>query len=333
MTTVARVFLLLGALASTACAAESEDVDADEGAVTAGSGPITPGVERQRAGMGNVAETLQRGVHFGNAHTLALISKESYMPSPTPESLAARGVPATTSVTSFNNRCTGGDAIFVESSTYAVLAFRGTEMSSNLDIEIDKDEAFHDFPLQRAGTSARVHNGFRRQFESLWNAAPDCGVSEGISAKLAAYRADRPLYFTGHSLGGALATLALAQTFVEGDLPPVAGVYTYGAPKVGDRLFAELVGDRAVASRTPVYRFVHGNDIVPATPRPLAWTESWQHVKPTGAMEHAFQVWFDAKSTRIGTMASFLGFSIPDHMLDGYVADLAANARRRGELR
>lgn len=317
----------------TACAAESEDVDLDEGAVTSASGPIVPGIERQRAGTGDVAETMQRGVHFGNAHTLARISKVAYENAPTPESLASAGVPGAASVVSYNNRCTGGDAIFVESSTYAVLAFRGTQMDSNLDIEIDKDEAFHDFPLRRDGKSGRVHNGFRRQFESLWNAAPDCGVPEGIRAKLAAYRPGKPLYVTGHSLGGALATLALAQTFVEGDLPPVAAVYTYGAPKIGDRLFAELVGDRSVASKTPVYRFVHVNDIVPATPRPLAWTETWQHVKPTGAMEHAFQVWFDARSTRIGTMAMYLGFSIPDHLLDGYIADLAANARLRGELR
>ena len=60
---------------------------------------------------------------------------------------------------------------------------------------------------------------------------------------------------TGHSLGGALATLAAARH--QADV-----LWTFGAPRVGDALFARSLAGTAIG------RVVNGNDPVPAVPPP-----------------------------------------------------------------
>lgn len=78
-----------------------------------------------------------------------------------------------------------------------------------------------------------------------------------------------PVVFTGHSLGGAVASMlslfAIAPTAKRAaPLPPSADVhlYTFGQPRSGDYLFAQSV-DRFVAS---AYRIVHNRDEVPLIP-------------------------------------------------------------------
>jgi hypothetical protein len=61
------------------------------------------------------------------------------------------------------------------------------------------------------------------------------------------------VWFTGHSLGGALATLAA------GRYERAPEVYTFGAPRVGDGEYVESLD-------TPVYRIVNGRDVVPKLP-------------------------------------------------------------------
>jgi hypothetical protein len=67
----------------------------------------------------------------------------------------------------------------------------------------------------------------------------------------------KPLFLTGHSMGGALAMLTgcrLART----GRPPVA-IYTFGTPRVGDRMFC-------AGYRVPTYRVVNRLDLVPEMP-------------------------------------------------------------------
>lgn len=67
-----------------------------------------------------------------------------------------------------------------------------------------------------------------------------------------------PLVVTGHSLGGALATLAALDLAKEG--LPVAAVYTFGTPRPGGSAFRD---DYDALLGAVTYRLVLGDDIVP----------------------------------------------------------------------
>ena len=72
-----------------------------------------------------------------------------------------------------------------------------------------------------------------------------------------------PVFITGHSLGGALATLAAANLSGRS----LATCYTFGAPRVGDKRFSDCL-------RTPVYRVVNPLDTVPLVP---GWWRGYRH--------------------------------------------------------
>jgi hypothetical protein len=78
-----------------------------------------------------------------------------------------------------------------------------------------------------------------------------------------------PLYITGHSLGGALATVALRYLEkVEGLKDQIAACYTFGSPRVGNADFESDI-------RSPVYRVVNFTDIVTFLP---LFTMGFTHV-------------------------------------------------------
>ncbi|MHC4814829.1 MAG: lipase family protein [Planctomycetota bacterium] len=92
-----------------------------------------------------------------------------------------------------------------------------------------------------------VHRGFRRAFRKVWDEVVECMDSMDSVAS-----GPTPWFYTGHSLGGALATLAASAR------PPVA-TYTFGAPRVGDPEFQQTL-------TTPLYRVVNHRDIVTTLP-------------------------------------------------------------------
>jgi hypothetical protein len=123
---------------------------------------------------------------------------------------------------------------------FRVLVFRGTDelidWLTNLGVR-----------LTRWAGAGLVHEGFRDAFESVW---PE---TERLLAE-----DDSPVFYTGHSLGAALATLAAAKR------PPRA-LYTFGSPLVGDKTFAmSLSGVKA-------YRIVNNRDIVTTVPPPFGF--------------------------------------------------------------
>jgi triacylglycerol lipase len=140
----------------------------------------------------------------------------------------------------FRSDETGTGAVLVKSrdpSPFAVLAFRGTEQEIQ-DLLHDADT----WPVPAFGNTAMVHRGFKRALNSVWT--PIEAALRGLEC---------PLFYSGHSLGAALATLAAVRH------PPIA-VYTFGSPRVGDARLGELL------KRVPIYRVVHGSDIVTTVP-------------------------------------------------------------------
>lgn len=125
----------------------------------------------------------------------------------------------------------------------AVLAFRGTQQAKDWMTNLNAVTV----PVygSQGQILGNVHRGFNRAFLS---------VRSQIGALLEGDE-DMPLFITGHSLGGALATLAT--WYLSGDR--LAACYTFGAPRVGDRGLMDRF-------RTPIYRIVNGLDPVPFVP-------------------------------------------------------------------
>lgn len=125
----------------------------------------------------------------------------------------------------------------------AVLAFRGTQQIKDWMTNLDAATV----PVSSSGgeTLGNVHRGFNEAFLSVRNQIGP--LLEGDE--------ELPLFITGHSLGGALATLAT--WYLKGD--SLAACYTFGAPRVGDTGLMDRF-------RTPIYRIVNGVDPVPFVP-------------------------------------------------------------------
>jgi hypothetical protein len=103
----------------------------------------------------------------------------------------------------------------------------------------------------------RVHHGFRDAVETIW---PQ--VIELINHFHESYP-DKQLYLTGHSKGGAMASIAAAKIhFDHPDMLQPAAVYTYASPHPGDTDFANSFPLDTI----PVIRYENHLDIVPFLP-------------------------------------------------------------------
>lgn len=125
-----------------------------------------------------------------------------------------------------------------------VLAFRGTESPADWIRNIDA--VFLERPY------GQVHRGFLTAFDFIRN---DLGVALASSVIQG-----KKVWVTGHSLGGALATICCAEQLA---VLPVAGIYTFGQPRVGNAAFHEFYKSR-LANR--LFRFVNNDDVVTRLP-------------------------------------------------------------------
>lgn len=149
----------------------------------------------------------------------------------------------------------GSTQCYVAANRSVVLvAFRGTEIKPDpadplrglraIGDDIVLSARFKQVP--EAG--GEVHRGFLQGLEQVWNEL------EPLLERLGRQEPAPTFWFTGHSLGGALAVLAALRFRRPG------GLYTYGAPRVGDPEFERRFDlDHA-------YRFVHHHDFVTELP-------------------------------------------------------------------
>jgi hypothetical protein len=121
---------------------------------------------------------------------------------------------------------TSTQAYLAASDSYAILAFRGTESDDLADLKSDVD-----IRLGAFGDTARVHRGFLAALDEVWKELD--GRLEEIAAQ------GLPIWFTGHSLGAALATLAAARRKPD-------ALYTFGSPRVGDEGLVRLLDGLSV---------------------------------------------------------------------------------------
>ncbi|EGG21952.1 hypothetical protein DFA_01838 [Cavenderia fasciculata] len=136
-----------------------------------------------------------------------------------------------------------------------VIAFRGTE-GPNLanwitNLNIAKLAPYPGFP------SAMVHAGFLDAYGHVQDQ-----VETGITAALEKCPQCDKFIATGHSLGGALAVLAVADVYPRLINLPIE-MYTFGSPRVGNVGFVEYFESVVLQS---YWRLVNYHDVVPHLP-------------------------------------------------------------------
>lgn len=141
-----------------------------------------------------------------------------------------------------------------------VVVFRGTLQPNEWLRNLQAGQRSYPLGREASGASARVHAGFLKIFESLEFVAGD--TKTPLSAALPGLVAGKDTAFIGHSLGGALATLAGVEAALRApqDAPRLR-VVTFASPRVGDRAFAALA-----QSVGRIDRVCNVVDIVPAIP-------------------------------------------------------------------
>jgi hypothetical protein len=148
---------------------------------------------------------------------------------------------------------------------HIVVAFRGTESPNSVEglkdwlltdavnlLILPEGDLGTDFVA--AGVGARFHQGFMKALAEIWDP-----LAEAVAAER--QKNDRPVWVTGHSLGGALALLAawrFKRKFV-----PVHQVYTFGAPMIGNTEAAQAI-DRELPEK--IFRCVNAPDPIPKLP-------------------------------------------------------------------
>ncbi len=140
-----------------------------------------------------------------------------------------------------------------------VISFRGTEKKLK--------DFLADAKLKpKGGPVGKVHRGFQDALHEVWGEA----LGDSDMRKFIKQYQDKQqsIWFCGHSLGAALATLAAAEYVLKDNNnngAVVNGIYTIGQPRVGDDKFAE--GFDAVLAKK-CFRFVNNNDVVTHNPLP-----------------------------------------------------------------
>lgn len=166
-----------------------------------------------------------------------------------------------------SNKDTDTNAIIVDGHDRILVAFQGTKSLKNLMTDLN---AFYTrlnrvLPTGLAtpeggntwGDRAKVHRGFADAYTSVSREVID-------SVSFQYKREPRPIYFSGHSLGGALATLCALDCFHNLDIVGEdITVITYGSPRVGNKEFQKAYDDKISAH----WRVENVPDIIPSLPK------------------------------------------------------------------
>jgi len=201
-----------------------------------------------------------------------------------------------------------------------VAVFRGTE--SGRDVLTDLNMARMPMDLDNIENNKRpwVHWGFLRQFRTV-DKKINIALKEYINNKEIEDK-DKNIIFCGHSLGGALSSLAcveFSQKYKDSKIPIHS--ITFGSPRVGSKYFAKLFNNNVQTS----YRFVNDNDPVPLMPTPVRYSHVggcvWLY---QDVVLNETSVWRWWRFIR-NCFLSFWGNTynpIIDHKCDSYIKDL-----------
>lgn len=206
--------------------------------------------------------------------------------------------------------------LYASGADYDVLICRGTE-GKLADIRTDVQCPLVNWPL---GSNSKAHQGFSAQADIILADLSQQQPKAGL---------ERPLWITGHSLGGALAIL-LALQLSQKPGSKLAGVVTFGQPKVGDAQLSQAI----TAQLLPFYRrYVNQRDIVPKLPPLPDYRHSGQlyyfddldqlQLNPPRWLMLLDQVLCDAEQAETA-----LRQHLDDHKMKNYVSLLVKQSQR-----
>ncbi len=153
-------------------------------------------------------------------------------------------------------------AALVEHSDYFCFAFRGTDEIKDW---LDNVNVFPEKAL-----FGEFHRGFWRSLEDVWEPLykqynglwkEDVSKNVLVNGKLIINKKPRPIFITGHSLGGAMAMIAAARLIHEDR--PFTSAYTFGQPRAMSIMTSRIFNTEA---KGRIFRFQNNNDIVTRIP-------------------------------------------------------------------
>lgn len=200
----------------------------------------------------------------------------------------------------------GAQAYRFQSKEDLVIACRGTQPTCWNDISADLNAV----PVL-AETISRVHKGFKEEVDELWPM-----VLEDLMAK----QPTQNVWFCGHSLGAAMATIMASRCMYKPEVPDPVELYTYGSPRVGWKGYVVHLGVKH-------HRWVNNNDVVTTVPLKIMgykhhgeehYLNAWGNVrKPTGWQRFKDKWRGFISGIKQGKIDNF-----SDHSMDNYIAYL-----------
>nr|XP_043613679.1 uncharacterized protein LOC122585619 [Erigeron canadensis] len=202
-----------------------------------------------------------------------------------------------------------------------VVAFRGTEQVRWKDLRTDLMMVPAGLNPERIGgdfkEEVQVHSGFlsaydsvRTRIFSLIKAATRYQDEDAV--ELSKWH----VYVTGHSLGGALATLlalelSSSQLATRGIISVT--MYNFGSPRVGNKKFAEVYNEKVKDS----WRVVNHRDIIPSVPRLMGYCHVAQPIYlAAGDLENALD---NLEVLGDGYEGDVIGESTPDALVTEFM--------------
>lgn len=164
--------------------------------------------------------------------------------------------PSITDAKFLTNPKTGTEVLLIDWGDVAIAAFRGTQVESHTSlIDILRNTKFIKKTFQAARFRCRAHRGYAEGVNSVV-AGVDFWVRD-------MQKKGKKVLGTGHSMGGV--EITGCASIVDFD-----AVYTFGAPRFGDRKFAKEMQGK-------VFRIVLDEDIAPSWPHYLL---GYRHTAP-----------------------------------------------------
>jgi len=211
------------------------------------------------------------------------------------------------------------------------LAFRGSESLRDWWRNLTAWREFTTETGPADGIIGHTHKGFKDGLDAVW----EC-VAKFLETR--APGSTSKVWLTGHSLGGALATIATARIACNYGGNSIGGLYTFGQPRVVNREFAHHMV--RVIGRSKIHRVYRCADPVPIVPRGYKHVNGERcYISKQGAFlpgANALRKWWERSLTwaiitlKLGVL-KMRPYEVYDavshHFMDGYLSALR-NAKR-----